>query len=127
MGFATEFKEFALKGNVMDLAVGVIIGAAFSKIVDSFVKDILMPVAGIFVGPQGFKNSYIPLSSAVAEAKRANPTLSLEEARALGNVLAWGNFITVVIDFLIVAFVIFMVIKIMNRLYRKEEPAAKTA
>lgn len=126
MGFTKEFKEFALKGNVMDLAVGVIIGAAFAKIVDSFVKDILMPIAGIIVGPQGFKNSYIPLSSAVADAKNANPNLSLEEARAIGNVLAWGNFITVVIDFLIIAMVIFMVVKMMNRLYRRE-PDVKTA
>lgn len=121
MSIATEFKEFALKGNVMDLAVGVIIGAAFAKIVDSLVNDIIMPLAGIIVGPQGFKNSFISLSPEVTSAKTANPNISLEEARKLGNLMAWGNFVTVVIDFLILAFVIFLIIKAMNRLQRREK------
>jgi large conductance mechanosensitive channel len=119
MSFASEFKEFALKGNVMDLAVGIIIGAAFAKIVDSLVKDIIMPVAGLIVGPKGFVNSFISLSPQVTAAKNANPSLSLDEARKLGNVLAWGNFVTVVIDFAILALIIFLLIKAMNRLQRK--------
>lgn len=116
MSFTSEFKEFALKGNVMDLAIGVIIGAAFAKIVDSLVKDIIMPIVGLIVGPNGFVNSYIPLADEVRKAKDANPALSLEEARKLGNVLAWGNFVTEVINFLILALIIFMMIKAMNRL-----------
>jgi len=116
MSFSSEFKEFALKGNVMDLAIGVIIGAAFAKIVDSLVKDIIMPIVGLVVGPQGFVNSYIPLSDAVRSAKAANPTLSLEEARKIGNVLAWGNFITTCIDFFILALIIFLMIRTINRL-----------
>jgi large conductance mechanosensitive channel len=120
MGFVKEFREFAVKGNVMDLAIGVIIGAAFAKIVDSFVNDIIMPIIGLVVGPQGFKNSYIPLSAEVRAAKNALPTLPLEEARKHGNVLAWGNFLTVVIDFLILAMVVFMIVKAMNRLRRNE-------
>ncbi|GEO08966.1 large conductance mechanosensitive channel protein MscL [Segetibacter aerophilus] len=119
MSFSSEFKEFALKGNVMDLAVGVIIGAAFAKIVDSLVNDIIMPIAGLVVGPKGFVNSYLSLSPEVTAAKATNPTLSLEEARKLGNVLAWGNFITVVINFIILAIIIFMLVKAMNRLQRR--------
>ena len=116
MSFSSEFREFALKGNVMDLAVGVIIGAAFAKIVDSLVTDIIMPIVGLIVGPQGFVNSYISLSPAVTAAKNSNAALSLEEARKLGNVIAWGHFATVIIDFAILAFIIFMLIKAMNRL-----------
>lgn len=123
MSFTSEFKEFALKGNVMDLAVGVIIGAAFAKIVNSLVNDIIMPIAGLIIGPKGFVNSYTSLSPAVTAAKNSNPALSLEEARKLGNVLAWGNFITEVINFLILAFIIFMLVKAMNRLTRKNEVA----
>jgi large conductance mechanosensitive channel len=119
MSFSSEFREFALKGNVMDLAVGVIIGAAFAKIVDSMVTDIIMPIAGLIVGPQGFVNSYISLSPAVTSAKNSNAALSLEEARKLGNVIAWGHFVTVLIDFVIIAFIIFLVIKAMNRLKTK--------
>jgi len=119
MSFSSEFKEFALKGNVMDLAIGVIIGAAFAKIVDSLVTDIIMPIAGLIVGPQGFKNSYISLSSNVSAAHAANPNLSLEEARKIGNVLAWGNFVTTVIDFAILALIIFCIIRAMNRLIRR--------
>lgn len=124
MSFASEFKEFAVKGNVMDLAVGVIIGAAFAKIVDSLAKDIIMPIAGIIVGPKGFVNSYIPLSEDVRAARAANPTLSLDAAREKGNVLAWGNFVTVCIDFMIIALVIFLLVKALNRL-RRTEPVVK--
>ncbi|HEX8331043.1 MAG TPA: large conductance mechanosensitive channel protein MscL [Segetibacter sp.] len=116
MSFTSEFKEFAIKGNVMDLAVGVIIGAAFAKIIDSLVKDILMPIIGLVLGPKGFANSYIPLADEVRTAQAANPNLSLEEARKLGNVLAWGNFVTEVIYFLILALIVFMLVKAMNRL-----------
>lgn len=123
MSFSSEFKEFALKGNVIDLAVGIIIGAAFAKIVDSLVNDIIMPIAGLVVGPKGFVNSFISLSPAVTAAKDANPDLSLEEARKLGNVIAWGNFFTVIIDFAILAFIIFMLVKAMNKLQRKREVA----
>ena len=116
MSFKSEFKEFALKGNVMDLAIGVIIGAAFAQIVDSLVKDIIMPIVGLIFGPKGFVNSYIPLAEEVKTARAANPSLSLEEARKLGNVLAWGNFVTEVINFAILALIIFMMVKAMNRL-----------
>ena len=116
MSFSSEFREFAIKGNMMDLAVGVIIGAAFAKIVDSLVKDIIMPIVGLIVGPKGFANSYIPLSDAVAEARAGNPNLSLEEARKMGNVLAWGNFLTNIIDFLLLALIVFIIIKALNKL-----------
>ena len=116
MSFASEFKEFAIKGNVMDLAIGVIIGAAFAKIIDSLVKDILMPIIGLVVGPKGFANSYIPLADEVRTAHAANPNLSLEEARKLGNVLAWGNFVTEIMYFFILALIVFMLVKAMNRL-----------
>ena len=118
MGFFSEFKAFALRGNVMDLAVGVIIGAAFGKIVDSIVNDLIMPIVGI-VFQADFSNLYIPLSSKVPEG------LALADARKLGPVFAWGNFITVLINFLILAFVIFLLIKGMNRLMQSkaEEPA----
>jgi large conductance mechanosensitive channel len=117
MSFTSEFREFAIKGNVMDLAIGVIIGAAFAKIVDSLVKDIIMPIAGIIVGPQGFTNSYTVLGN----GDKLKPGMSLQEARDAGaNVLAWGNFMTVIIDFLIIAFIIFLLVKAMNRLRRKQ-------
>lgn len=122
MSFSSEFKEFALKGNVMDLAVGVIIGVAFAKIVDSLVSDIIMPIAGLIIGPKGFVNSYISLSDDVTAARLANPSLSLAAAREKGNVLAWGNFLTVCINFLIIALVIFMIVKSLNRL-RANRPA----
>ena len=116
MSFSSEFREFAVKGNVMDLAIGVIIGAAFAKIVDSLVKDIIMPIAGLIVGPQGFVNSYLVLGN----ADKVTTGMSLAEARAAGaNVLAWGNFFTVIIDFLIIALIIFMLVKAMNKLRRR--------
>ncbi len=112
-----EFKEFALKGNALSLAIGVIIGAAFGKIVDALVNDIVMPVIGI-AGKADFSNYFIPLSSAVT----AN---NLADARKQGGVLAYGDFISVVINFAIVAVALFVVIKAINTLNRK--PAAAPA
>ncbi|MBC8151904.1 MAG: large conductance mechanosensitive channel protein MscL [Bacteroidetes bacterium] len=107
-----EFKEFAMRGNVMDLAVGVIIGAAFAKIVDSAVTDLIMPLVGLIIGSVDFSNVYLPLSDGVTAGA------SLEEARKQGAVLAYGNFLTVMIDFLILALIIFLFIRAMNRLMR---------
>jgi large conductance mechanosensitive channel len=115
-----EFREFAVKGNVVDLAIGVIIGVAFGKIVESIVGDIFMPVVGAIVGGLDFSNYFFGLSSKVT-------AFSLEEAKKQGAVLAWGNFITVALNFLIVAWVLFLVVKGINRLKRQEakkEPAA---
>jgi large conductance mechanosensitive channel len=113
-----EFKEFAMRGNVMDLAVGVIIGAAFGKIVDSVVNDLIMPLVGRAVGKVDFSNLYIPLADTVTSG------LSLEEAKKLGPVFAYGNFLTVLIDFLILAFIIFLLIRAMNRLMRVKAESA---
>lgn len=110
-----EFKEFAVKGNAIDLAVGVIIGAAFGKIVSSIVEDLLMPPIGRAVGNLDFSNLYVPLSDKV------KPGLSLVEAKKLGPVLAYGNFITVTINFVIVAFCIFLVVKMINKM-KKPSP-----
>jgi large conductance mechanosensitive channel len=115
-----EFKEFALKGNVVDLAIGVIIGAAFGKIVDSMVGDLMMPIIGAITGGVDFTNYFTALSSKVS-------ALSLEEARKQGAVLAWGNFLTVTINFIIIAWVLFMVVKAMNRLKKQEAAAAPAA
>jgi large conductance mechanosensitive channel len=121
-----EFKEFALRGNVMDLAVGVIIGAAFGTIVNSIVNDLIMPVIGS-IYEADFSNLYIPLSKKVVEAaNEAHRHLSLEEAKKHGPVFAWGNFITVVINFIILAFIIFLLVKGMNSM-KKKEAAAPTA
>ena len=114
-----EFKEFALRRNVMDLAVGVIIGAAFGTIVNSVVNDLIMPLVGI-VFKADFSNLYIPLSSKVSEAVMADPNLPLAKARELGPVFAWGNFLTVAINFVILAFIIFLLVKGMNSLKKKE-------
>ena len=108
-----EFKEFAIKGNAFDLAVGVIIGAAFGAIVTSVVGDIIMPVIGAVSGGLDFSNYFIPLSKSVTAT-------TLAEAKKQGAVLAWGNFITVVINFLIIAWVLFMVVRALNRLMAKE-------
>ena len=116
MSMISEFREFALKGNVMDLAVGVIIGAAFGKIVDSLVGDILMPVIGMVIGGLDFSNYFLPLAGQTAT--------TLTEAKKAGAVLAYGSFITVVLNFVILAFIIFMMIRQMNRLKRAEAPAA---
>ena len=112
-----EFKEFAMKGNVVDLAVAVIIGAAFGKIVTSIVEDIIMPLVGKLTGGLDFSNLYFPLSDKVATG------LGLADARKLGAVLAWGNFVTVVINFLIIAFCIFLVVKALNSM-KKPSPTA---
>lgn len=123
MGFFKEFREFAIKGNVVDLTVGVIIGGAFGKIVTALVDDLIMPPISLAIGEKGFANEFVPLSQTVKDAVAANPSLSLEDAKKLGAVLAWGDFITVVINFLILAFIIFMMVKGINRLKRKEEAA----
>jgi large conductance mechanosensitive channel len=120
-----EFREFALRGNVMDLAVGVIIGGAFGTIVNSIVNDLIMPVVGI-IFKADFSNLYFPLSEKVSVALGADPNLPLAKAKELGPVFAWGNFLTVVINFIILAFIIFLMVKGMNALKKKEEakPAA---
>lgn len=110
MGALREFREFAVKGNVIDLAVGVIIGAAFSKIVDSLVKDVIMPIINaIFGGAVDFSNKYWVLSGSVP------PGAPLDVAQKTGVVFAWGNFVTVLLNFVILAFVIFWMIKAVNR------------
>jgi large conductance mechanosensitive channel len=111
-----EFREFAMKGNVVDLAVGVIIGAAFGAIVTSLVGDVIMPVIGAITGGLDFSNYFTPLSKAVTAA-------NLVDAKKQGAVLAWGNFFTLTINFVIIAFVLFLVIRSMNTLKRKDEAA----
>jgi large conductance mechanosensitive channel len=124
MSFASEFKEFAVKGSVVDLAVGVIIGAAFGKIVDSFVNDLVMPVIGRLVGGLDFTNYFIAL-------KDIPPGLpqTLDAVKKAGiPVIAWGNFTTVTLNFAIIAFVIFMMVKQVNRLRRASAaPSAPAA
>jgi large conductance mechanosensitive channel len=119
MSFTSEFKEFALKGNVVDLAVGVIIGGAFGKIVDSVVNDLIMPLVGSVVGKIDFSNLYIVLASIPAGVE--NNLASLKKAGI--PVLAYGNFATIALNFTILAFVIFIMIKQINRL-KREAPAA---
>lgn len=111
-----EFKKFALKGNVVDLAVGVIIGAAFGAIVNSLVGDVIMPIIGAVTGGLDFSNYYTPLSKAVTAS-------NLADAKKQGAVLAWGSFLTLTLNFMIVAFVLFIVIRLMNKLKAKEEAA----
>jgi large conductance mechanosensitive channel len=108
-----DFKKFALRGNVIDLAVGVIIGAAFGSIVSSLVGDVIMPIIGAITGGLDFSNYFLPLSSKVTAA-------SLTEARKQGAVLAWGSFITIVINFLIITFVLFFAIKGLSTLQKQE-------
>lgn len=110
-----EFKEFAMKGSVVDLAVGVIIGAAFGGLVKSFVDDILMPIVGWIFGGFDFTNFFIQLAGA--------PATTLDAARENGAVLAYGNFITLIVNFAIVAFVLFLVIRAINSAKKKEEEA----
>jgi large conductance mechanosensitive channel len=117
MGMASEFKEFIAGGNVMDLAVGVIIGGAFGKIVDSLVKDIIMPVVGKIVGNVDFSNMYIALSGQA-------DGLPLAEAQKAGAVLSYGNFITILINFLILAFVIFQMVRAVNKMKKAAPPPA---
>ena len=114
MSFTSEFKEFAMKGNVIDLAVGVIIGGAFGKIVDSIVGDLIMPLVGKVLGGLDFSNYFIPLAGQTAT--------NLVDAKKAGAVFAYGSFITVAINFIILAFIIFMMVKQINRL-KKEAPA----
>ena len=120
MSMLEEFKEFAVKGNAMDLAVGVIIGAAFGKIVDSIVNDLIMPLVGKVVGGLDFSNYYIALAG-------QDPTLPLLEAKKIGAVFAYGNFLTVALNFVILAFIIFMMVKQINRMKADVPPPAPAA
>ncbi len=119
MGFATEFKEFAMKGNVVDLAVGVIIGGAFGKIVDSIVGDLIMPLVGMMFGGLDFSNYFIPLAGQTAK--------TLEEAKKAGGVFAYGSFLTVTVYFVLLALIIFVMVKQINRLKRTGEVAPAPA
>ena len=114
MGMLQEFKQFALKGNVVDLAVGVIIGAAFGKIVDSVVNDLVMPIVGRIFGGLDFADHYFALAGQPSG-------LPLAEARKLGAVLAYGNFLTVALNFVILAFIIFLMVRAINKLRREQE------
>ena len=118
MSFASEFKEFAIKGNVMDLAVGFIIGAAFGKIVDSLVNDLIMPVISKIFGGLDFSNWFIKLS----EGPPGIPQTYVELKKAGVALLAYGNFITVLINFIILAFIVFLLVKQMNRMKREAPP-----
>ena len=120
MSFVSEFKSFAMKGNVVDLAVGVIIGGAFGKIVDSVVGDLIMPLVSKAFGGLDFSNYYIGLAGQAAG-------LSLVEAKKLGAVFAYGSFITVALNFLILAFIIFVMVRQMNRLVHQEAAAPTPA
>ena len=123
MGMVQEFREFAVKGNVVDLAVGVIIGGAFGKIVDSVVSDLIMPVVGLVFGKLDFSNLFVALGQ-VPEGT----VMTLEAVKKTGvPVLAYGNFITIAVNFLILAFIIFMMIKQINRMKRKAEAEATAA
>jgi large conductance mechanosensitive channel len=125
MSFASEFKEFAMKGNVVDLAVGVIIGAAFGKIVDSIVKDLVMPVVGRILGGLDFSNYFVMLSAPPANY---NGPMTYEALTKAGVPLfAYGNFITVAINFIILAFIIFVMVRQINRLKREAPPAPPAA
>ena len=118
MSMSSEFKEFAMKGSVVDLAVGVIIGGAFGKIVDSVVGDLIMPIVGKIFGGLDFSNYFIALSGQTAT--------NLVDAKKAGAVFAYGNFLTVALNFVILAFIIFLMVKQINRL-KKETPPAVAA
>jgi len=123
MSFMSEFKEFAVKGNVMDLAVGVIIGAAFGKIVDSVVNDLVMPVIGRILGKVDFTNFFVPLS----EVQPGTPQ-TLDALKKAGvPVFAYGNFLTILLNFVILAFIIFLMVKQMNKLKKAAPPLAPAA
>jgi large conductance mechanosensitive channel len=109
-----EFKQFALKGNVMDLAIGVVIGAAFGRIVDSIVSDLIMPIIGAIVGGLDFSNYYLPLSSAVQSGA------AYADAKKAGAALGYGQFLTVALNFIIIAAALFVVVKLLNKLRAKE-------
>jgi large conductance mechanosensitive channel len=119
MSMLQDFKKFAIKGNVVDLAVAVIIGGAFGKIVDSVVQDLIMPVVGKIFGGLDFANYYLPLN-------HQGTQLTLIEAKKAGAVFAYGNFLTILINFLILAFIIFQMVRILQKA-KKEEPAAPPA
>ena len=125
MSFTSEFKEFAMKGNVVDLAVGVIIGAAFGKIVDSVVKDLIMPVVGRIFGGLDFSNYFIQLGTTPADFKGPMTYEALTKAGV--PLFAYGNFLTVAINFIILAFIIFMMVKQINRLKKDAPPAPPAA
>ena len=116
MAMMKEFKEFAMKGNVVDLAVGVIIGGAFGKIVDSLVQDVIMPPIGRIFGGLDFANYSLPLNGQAT-------TMTLVEAKKAGAVLAYGNFLTILLNFIILAFIIFQMVRLMNKA-RRSEPVA---
>jgi len=123
MGFMSEFREFAVKGNAMDLAVGVIIGAAFGKIVDSIVNDLIMPVIGAIFGGFDFSNFFMPLGT-VPEGV----AMTLVEVKKAGvPVFAYGNFLTILLNFIILAFIVFMLVKQVNRLKKEAPPPAPPA
>lgn len=135
MGFISEFRTFAVKGNVMDMAVGIMIGAAFGVIVRSLIDDIIMPFVGL-LGDADFSNLYIGLNDTVRDGAEAyaaandGAPLPLDQARELGPVFAWGNFTTVTLNFLILALVIFFIVKAVNRAksrYEEEKKAAPPA
>jgi large conductance mechanosensitive channel len=121
MSFIKEFKEFAVKGNVIDMAVGIIIGSAFGKIVNSVINDLIMPLVAGILGAPDFSNLYVPLRSDVPKG------VALADAQAIGPVFAYGNFITEVLNFVILAFAIFMMVKAINRLKKKQEEAPAAA
>jgi large conductance mechanosensitive channel len=125
MSFTSEFKDFAMKGNVVDLAVGVIIGAAFGKIVDSMVKDLIMPLAGMATGGLDFSNHFIPLASLPADYKGAMTYAELSKAGV--PLFAYGNFLTVAASFLVLSLIIFVMVKQINRMKAAEPPAAPPA
>ncbi len=115
-----EFKKFALRGNVIDLAIGVIIGAAFSGIVNSLVQDVITPIIGAIAGGLDFSNYFTPLSSKVTAD-------TLVEAKKQGAVIAWGSFLTLCINFLIIAFILFLAVRAINRLVRRAKEEEKPA
>ena len=123
MGFIKEFKEFAVKGNVMDLAVGVIIGGALGKIIDSAVNDLIMPIVSAIIGTPDFTNMYYVLKGDVTQG------MTLADAQAVEGVvlLSYGNFITILINFILLALVVFLMVKGMNNLRKKEEAVAPPA
>jgi large conductance mechanosensitive channel len=120
MALLQEFKAFAVKGNVVDLAVAVIIGAAFAKIVDSMVQDLIMPIVGKIFGGLDFSNYYIPLNNQAAG-------MTLVEAKKAGAVIAYGNFLTISLNFLILAFIIFQMVRIIGKLKHAEPAPAPVA
>ena len=123
MSFVSEFKEFAVKGNALDLAVGVIIGAAFGKIVESIVNDLIMPLASTLFGGLDFTNMFIALGSVPQGV-----AMTLAEVKKAGvPVFAYGNFLTILLNFIILAFIVFMLVRQINRLKKAEAPAAPPA